>query len=88
MDYDEQQQMYMQAEQQFEILEENKPEAPKDEMNKEEKEKRRQIMDAQLKCKQLVYMIHQKDVEIEEIKREIETHKQVLEVFKSKTACK
>lgn len=46
MDYDEQQQMYMQAEQQFEILEDNKPEAPKDEMNKEEKEKRRQIMDA------------------------------------------
>lgn len=41
-------------------------------------------MDAQLKCKQLVYHIHCKDMEVEEIKREIEIHKRVLEQMHQK----
>jgi hypothetical protein len=35
-------------------------------------------MEAQLKNKHLVYMIHMKDQEIKEVTREIEDHKHVL----------
>jgi len=49
---DQYEEAYIQAEHHFDMQEEKPiPEPPKDELNEEEKKKRKQIMDAQLKCK-------------------------------------
>ena len=55
-------------------LDKSEEKKEEEEMTDEQKEQRRLLLEAQLKNKHLVYMVHMKEQEIREVTKEIDDH--------------